>query len=155
MNGFGKRTAMLLATLALGVALVAGCGEDEVINPTPQNPQHIAVRYILIGFNGSVPGVIISRSKAEAEVLADDVYAMAVGGEDFTQLMETYSDSPSRDTVKIANFGVMVGIDEIQRNTLQKGFTDCAFGLEPDSIGLAEYHAVDCPYGWFVIERFE
>jgi len=63
MNGLGTRSTALLATLVLAVAFAVGCGEDQIINPTPQNPQHIAVRYILIGINGSVPGVIIARSK--------------------------------------------------------------------------------------------
>ena len=66
MNGLGTRSTVLLATLVLALAYAAGCGEDGVVNVTPQDPQHIAVRYILIGFNGSVPGVIIARSKGEA-----------------------------------------------------------------------------------------
>jgi len=155
MNGFGTRSAALLATLVLAVVLAAGCGEDEIINPNPQNPQHIAVRYILIGFNGSVPGVIISRSKGEAEVLANEVYARAVGGEDFGDLTKTYSDSPSQDTIHVANYGVMLELGEYQRNTLVKGFGDCAFSLVPDSIGLAPYDSTDCQFGWFVIDRIE
>lgn len=155
MNGLGTRSAVLLATLVLSLALGAGCGEDQIINPTPQNPQHIAVRYILIGFNGSVPGVIIARSKAEAEVLANDVYAQAVGGANFGDLTETYSDSPSQDTIHVANYGVMLELGEYQRNTLVKGFGDCAFSLVPDSIGLAPHDSTDCPFGWFIIDRIE
>jgi parvulin-like peptidyl-prolyl isomerase len=156
MNGFGTRTAALLATLVLGLALAAGCGEDGVVNPTPpQDPQHIAVRYVLIGFNGSVPGVIIARTKAEAEALALDVYAQARNGADFGVLIATYSDSPSRDTVHAANYGVMLEAGEYQRNTLVKGFGDVAFALVPDSIGLANYDSTANPYGWYVINRIE
>jgi len=156
VNGFGPRTAALLAALVVGLALAAGCGEDGVVNPTPpQDPQHIAVRYLLIGFVGSVPGVIVTRSQSEAEALANDVYVRARGGEDFGDLTETYSDSPSRDTVHVANYGVMLEAGEYQRNTLVKNFGDTAFALSPDSVGLAAYDPADNPFGWFVILRVE
>ncbi len=155
MKGLGTRSAAWLATLALALTFAAGCGEDGVVNPPPQDPQHIAVRYILIGFKGSVPGVIITRSKDEAEVLANEVYTRAVGGEDFVDLTETYSDSPSQDTVYAANYGVMLRLGEYQRNTLAKAFGDCAFSLVPDSIGLAPWDSTNSSFGWYVIERIE
>ena len=155
MNGFGTRTAALLVTLVLGLALAAGCGEDGIVSPPPQDPQHIAVRYILIGFNGSVPGVIIARSKAEAEALALDVYARARAGEDFGDLTEAWSDSPSRDTLHIANYNVFWSAGEYTRNTLVKGFGDTAFSLAPDSIGLAVFDSTANPFGWHVIQRVE
>jgi len=156
MNGFGTRTAALFATIVLGLFLAAGCGEDGVVNPTaPQDPQHIAVRSVLVGFNGSVPGVIIARSKAAAEALALDIYAQARNGADFGVLIETYSDTPSRDTVHAANYGVMLEAGEYQRNTLPQGFGDVAFALVPDSIGLANYDSTANPYGWYVISRIE
>ena len=155
MNGIGTRTTALLATLVLGLVLAAGCGGDGVVNPPPQNPQHIAVRYLLVGFNGSVPGVIVARSKAEAEALALDLHARARSGEDFGVLIETYSDSPSRDTIHAANYGVMLEAGEYQRNTLVRGFGDAAFALAPDSIGLAPWDTTANPYGWHLIQRVE
>jgi len=132
MNGFGARTAALLGTLVLGLFLAAGCGEDGVVNPIPpQDPRHIAVRYVLIGFNGSVPGVIIARSKAEAEALALDVYAQARNGADFGVLIETYSDSPSPDTIHAANYGVMPQAGEYQPNHLVKGIRQLAIPPGP------------------------
>jgi len=142
--------------LALGAALaLAGCGGDEIISPAPQNPQHITLRYLLVGFDGSVPGQTVTRSKAQAESLALALHARALGGEDFGDLIETYSDSPSRDTIAVANYGVVPANGEYPRSQLVRGFGNVAFAIVPDSIGLAVHDSVDCPYGWFLIHRIE
>src|SRR5688572_22274953 len=110
------RLATLGLLLALGTALAfAGCDGDEIISPTPQNPQHITVRYLLVGFTGSVPGQTVTRSKAQAESLALALHGRALGGEDFGDLIQTYSDSPSRDTIAIANYGVTPATGEYPR----------------------------------------
>ena len=152
MNRIGTRTAILLATLVLGLA---GCGEDTVISPPPQNPQHIAVRYLLVAFAGTLPDTTVTRSQAQAESLAVALHVRALGGEDFGALTATYSDSPARDTIRIANYGVVPASGEYARNTLGRGFGDVAFALVPDSIGLVTYGATTSPYGWFLIHRVE
>lgn len=140
---------MLGSLLALG-----GCG-DDVIAPNPQNPQHITIRYLLVGFAGSVPGQAVTRSKAQAESLALALHARALDGEDFGDLVEAYSDSPSRDTVAVANYGVVPATGEYPRSSLVRGFGDVAFTIAPDSIGLAVHDSVTCPFGWFLIHRIE
>jgi hypothetical protein len=149
------RFASLALLLVLGTALaLGGCG-DDVIAPAPQNPQHIRIRYLLVGFDGSVPGQTVTRTKAQAESLALSLHVRAVGGEDFGDLVETYSDSPSRDTVAVANYGVVPAGGEYPRSSLVRGFGDVAFTIAPDSIGLAVHDSVTCPFGWFLIHRVE
>ena len=126
-----------------------------MIAPPAQNPQHIAVRYLLVGFETSIPGDTLDRTQAQAESLALSLHVRAVGGEDFGDLIETYSDSPSRDTIGIANYGVTPAQGEYPRNALVRGFGDVAFTIAPDSIGLAPYDSVKTPYGWFLIHRIQ
>jgi hypothetical protein len=49
----------------------AGANTEPVAPKTP--PEHIEVQHVLIGFQGSIPGKTITRTKAEAEKLAQDV----------------------------------------------------------------------------------
>ena len=52
----------------------------------------ITVQHILIGFEGSVRGKDITRSKQQAEKLAKEILARAQAGEEFTWLVQRYSD---------------------------------------------------------------
>jgi hypothetical protein len=150
---FGWLVSLLVVAPALAFAL-AGCG-DDVISPAPQNPQHISIRYLLVGFAGSVPGQPVTRSPAQAESLALALHARALAGEDFGDLTAAYSDSPSRDTIAVANYGVVPATGEYPRSALVRGFGDVAFAIAADSIGLAPYDSVACPFGWFLIHRIE
>jgi hypothetical protein len=154
MNGLGTRTAMLFATLVLGLA-AAGCGEDGNVSVNPQNPQHVAVLYLLVAFDSSTTDTTVTRTQAQAESLANSLYVRALAGEDFGDLSATYSDSPNQDTVRAANYGVLPGPGEYPRTSLVRGFGDVAFGIVPDSVGLAVYNATTCPNGWFLINRLE
>ena len=113
------------------------------------------MRYLLVGFETSIPGDTLDRTQAQAESLALSLHVRAVGGEDFGDLIETYSDSPSRDTIGIANYGVTPAQGEYPRNALVRGFGDVAFTIAPDSIGLAPYDSAKTPYGWFLIHRIQ
>ncbi|MEM7311656.1 MAG: peptidylprolyl isomerase, partial [Planctomycetota bacterium] len=53
---------------------------------------HIEVQHILIGFQGSVPGKPITRSKDEAATLAAELLKKAQGGADFDQLVAENTD---------------------------------------------------------------
>jgi hypothetical protein len=56
----GRMRTGFLPALAVLVALVAaGCGGEELIQVPPQNPPHIAVRYLLVAFSGSPPNVAV------------------------------------------------------------------------------------------------
>ena len=153
MNDVRAKIALFLSCLTVVLVATAGCGEDGVVNPTPQDPQHIAVRDLLVAFTGSAPGIDVDRTKAEAESMATSLYARARAGEDFGDLQETYSDSPSRDTLGIANYGVTPDSTENPRTSVLPGFGNVAFALQPDSIGLAPWDTVSCPHGWFLIQR--
>src|SRR5205814_79055 len=55
-----------------------------------EQPAHVIVQHVLIGFEGSVPGKNITRTKEAARALAAEVYARAKKGEDFDALVKQY-----------------------------------------------------------------
>lgn len=71
-----------------------------------QEPDHIQVQHILIGFKGSVPGQPISRSKEEARTLAYDLLAQAQGGADFDALVRKHTDDSPPGIYGMSNKGV-------------------------------------------------
>ena len=67
------RIGILPALSGLVALAAAGCGGEELIQVPPQNPQHIAVRYLLVGFVGSPPAVAHPRSAGAADVTSDTI----------------------------------------------------------------------------------
>lgn len=155
MSRSRTRIALLLVAATVSGLAAAGCGEDGPVTPRPADPQHISVQYLLVGFAGSIPGRTIARSKAGAESLAVSLYDRARSGEDFDDLVRTWSDSPQQDTVGLANYGVTPAAGEYTRASLVRNFGDVAFALEPDSVGLAGHDSLASPYGWYVILRID
>ncbi|MEP7216362.1 MAG: peptidylprolyl isomerase [Anaerolineaceae bacterium] len=153
MPGIRTRITLLLSALVLASVGIAGCGDNGPVSPNPFTPYHVTVRYLLVGFTGSVPGQTITRTKAEAQLLADSLYLRARGGDDFSTLVATWSDGAGPDSLRLANYGVVIESGEVPRGAVVKSFGDVAFTVAPDSIGLAVYDSVTCPYGWFVIKR--
>jgi hypothetical protein len=149
------RISLLLVVSVIALFAATGCGKDGVFGPAPQNPAHIHVRYLLVGFAGSIPGKTIARTRAEADTLADSLFAAARAGADFATLTDAWSDDDARGTVAIANYGVTAGTGEYRRGQLVSNFGNVSFSLAADSIGLAEYDSLLCPYGWFVIHRVD
>jgi parvulin-like peptidyl-prolyl isomerase len=86
----------------------------------------------------------ITRSKEEAQKLANKIQAQAKSGADFGALAEKYSDDPSAKTGK-GNLG------KFARGTMVKPFADAAFGLKPGEIS----NVVETPFGFHVIKRTE
>ena len=115
---------------------------------------HIEVQHVLIGYVGSVPGKNITRSKTEAETLANDILKRARAGEDFGQLVQKYTDDQYPGIYRLADRGVTAeqGV-EFPRDGMVKGFSDTAFSLKPGEVGIANYEAKASPYGWHVIKR--
>ena len=69
-------------------------------------PEHILVQHVLIGFQGSVQGKPITRSKADAEKLANEVLAKARAGENFDALVQAHTDDQFPGVYALANTGV-------------------------------------------------
>lgn len=120
-----------------------------------QEPQHIKVQHILIGFEGSVRGKPITRSKEEAKTLAYEILARARQGEDFDALVREYTDDSPPGIYGMSNFGIQPGPGEYPRNGMVPAFGDVGFSMSPGNIGIADYDPQKSPFGWHIIKRLE
>jgi hypothetical protein len=122
-------------------------------------PQHIEVQHVLIGFQGSIPNKTITRTKAEAEKLANEILDRARKGESMDALCEKYTDDQCPGIYDLANTGVTPRSDpnnpEYPRTGMVKGFSDAAFGLSVGNVGISSYDPKNSPYGWHIIKRIK
>jgi len=116
-------------------------------------PQHIQVAHVLISFAGA--GTEATRSKAEAEKLANDVLARAKKGEDFHQLIKELSDDPGEGIYGMANFKVRPERGEYERQGMVPAFGDVGFKLAVNGVGMSAHDSRTSPYGWHVIKRLK
>ncbi len=159
------KTRLVLALLA--AAALPGCSffrsigfaENEV-DPASvaqpgaaDEPSHVVVQHVLVSFDGaSVPGV--TRSKADAERLAQRVVAEARAGRDFAELIRYYTDDRGGDgSYSMANWGVATASGEVERKQMVRGFGNLAFALAVGEIGVVEYDSNSSPFGWHVVKR--
>lgn len=120
-------------------------------------PDYIVVQHILIGFQGSLPGKPVSRTREEAGTLAEEILKRAKGGEDFDALVRQYTDDQAPGIYAMANNGVAPkpGVQMFQRGGMVKGFGDVGFSLDVGQIGMCGYDAKESPYGWHIVKRIE
>ena len=120
-------------------------------------PDHIEVQHVLIGFQGSIPGKTITRTKAEAEKLAQEVLEKARKGESMDALVQQYTDDQYPGVYDLANDGVTPdpAKQEYKRSGMVKGFSDAAFGLSVGNVGISNYDSKDSPFGWHIIKRLK
>ncbi len=130
----------------IGAALLilAGCSRE---------PRHIEVQHILISFQGAIDKPSVTRTRAEAESLAQAVYEMALGGSDFAALVQEYTDDRFPGIYAMANLEVQPGRDEYARSGMVQVFGDVGFGLKVDEIGMGSYDPETSPFGWHIIKR--
>lgn len=153
------RAACLAALTALG-AFLAACDDGEVHNPRlplapAVPPDHVRVQHVLIGFQGSLPGKTISRSRNEAETLATNLLHSAWFGRDFDTLVRDYTDDQYPGIYGMSNTGIPPGQGEYARTSLIPAFGDVGFSISPGNIGMAAYDPRTSPYGWHLILRLE
>jgi parvulin-like peptidyl-prolyl isomerase len=112
-------------------------------------PEHTAdsveVQHILIAFQGAARATV-TRSKAEAEKLTGEIYARALGGEDFTKLMKEFSTDPGPGTYPMT---------KQTRSQMVAGFGDVGWRLQVGEIGIAPYDQAKSPFGWHIIKRLK
>ncbi len=126
------------------------------VAPSPA-PEHIVVQHVLIGFQGSVPGKTVTRTKAEAEKLANEVLEKARKGEAMDGLVQQYTDDQFPGVYDLANNGVTPDKtkQEFPRSGMVKGFSDAAFSLSVGNVGIANYDLKASPFGWHIIKRLK
>ncbi|MGH7724486.1 MAG: peptidylprolyl isomerase [Candidatus Eiseniibacteriota bacterium] len=172
------RVPVWVALLALGSMVAAGCAskggstntsssgssttakvEEGVKSTTPettaQEPEHIKVQHILIGFVGSVPGKNITRTKDEAKTLAYQILERAQKGEDFDTLVKQNTDDAHPGIYGMSNKGVTPATGEYPRDRMVPAFGNVGFKLAVGGVGIADYDPATSPYGYHVIKRVE
>jgi len=127
--------------------------------PVAPNPpaEHIEVQHILIGFQGTIPGKTVTRTRAEAEKLANEVLEKARKGGAMDDLVQKYTDDQYPGVYDLANNGVTPdkAKQEYPRSGMVKGFSDVAFGLSVGNVGIANYDPKISPFGWHIIKRLK
>jgi hypothetical protein len=118
-------------------------------------PQHVQVQHILIGFVGTVPGKNITRTQDEAKALAYQILERARKGEDFDELVRTYTDDSPPGIYGMAGTGVAKGPGEYSRDGMVPAFGNVGFAISPGNIGIADYDPTTSPFGWHIIKRLK
>ncbi len=141
-----RRIAVLFLLAAVSLAL---SGQTE--------PEHIAVQHILIAFQGSIPEAKVTRTRAEAETLAQQVFERAKKGADFGALVKEFTDDEFPGIYRMSNFNVTPdpSKEEYPRAKMVKAFGDVGFSLPVGGIGLAVYDPQTSKYGWHISKRIE
>lgn len=148
-----KKIALLL--------LLAGCEASKPPAPpltppsAPAKPEaeRIVVQHILVSFAGA-PRVKQTRSKADAEKLAQELLDRVKKGEAFEELMKRYSDDSGPGEYGMVNHNVApAGPNEAPRRGMVPAFGNVGFQLGVGEIGLAVHHEKDSPFGWHIIKR--
>lgn len=178
-----KRFFASIALLALGAMSLAGCGEaptptappptatTAAVNGDPftggsmdtsNQPQHITVQHVLIGFKdaigfqGAAPAGAATRTEAQAKALAYEILDRANKGEDFDALVTQYTDDSPPGIYKMSNIGVQpTAADEYPRQGMVAAFGDVGFPLQVGQIGIADYDPDSSPFGWHIIKRIQ
>ncbi len=138
---------VLLIAASTGGATPAGAEE----------PDRVAVQHILISFKGSIPKPSVTRTKDEAQKLAQEVFERANKGEDFDSLVKQYTDDEYPGIYRMSNKGITPdqSKQEYPREGMVKGFGDVGFSLPVGGIGMAKYDSQKSKYGWHIIKRIE
>ena len=145
------RKIACLAVIALAALPALSAIQDKA------EPEHVTVQHILIAFRGSTPSPRVTRSQAEAEKLALQIFERAKAGEDFDAMVKTYTNDEYPGIYKMSNLNVTPdpARREFSRAGMVKAFGDVSFGLEVGGIGLAVYNPGTSKYGWHIIKRLE
>ncbi len=124
-----------------------------------KGPDRVTVQHILISFQRAIPKESVTRTQAEAEVLADDLYLRAKQGDDFDALVEEYTDDQYPGIYKMTNAGIEPDpeseLREYPRQGMVQAFGDISFSLDIGEIGMTEYDPATSKYGWHIIKRIE
>jgi len=150
-----KKWVWLLAAAVLAGGVAYSKMRPEAVEA--KEPDHVTVQHILIAFQGSIPESKVTRSKEEAQKLAEQLFERAKKGEDFDALVKQSTDDQYPGIYKMSNAGVPPdeSQQEYSRTRMVKSFGDVGFGLPVNGIGLAVYDPQKSKYGWHIIKRLK
>jgi parvulin-like peptidyl-prolyl isomerase len=117
----------------------------------------VEVQHVLISFQGSIPKESVTRTREEAEELANELFERAQAGADFDSLVREYTDDQHPGIYAVHNFGVepLEGVQEAPRDGVVKSFGDVGFSLQVGEVGMAVYDETASPFGWHIIKRLK
>ena len=109
------------------------------VQPAP--PERITASHLLVAYKGAARSRA-TRSKEEAQKLAEQYRGQALKNQDFAELARAHSDDPTAKTA-----GGSLG--QFDRGGMVKAFSDAAFALKPGEISAV----VETEFGFHVIKR--
>jgi peptidyl-prolyl cis-trans isomerase NIMA-interacting 1 len=104
--------------------------------------EEVAAQHILIMWKGVKNSKGVTRSKADAKKLAEEVRDKARKGDDFSALVSQYSE----DSVTKDGLG---SVGKFKRSEMVKEFSDAAFALAVGGVS----DPVETGFGYHVIKR--
>ena len=105
-------------------------------------PEWITAQHVLVAYKGAKNAPKgVTRAKADAKKRAEEVRDKARAGEDFSKLVEAYSDDGTKER--------QGSVGKITRDKVVKEFADAAFALKVDQTS----DVVESPFGFHVIKR--
>jgi len=106
-------------------------------------PEAVAAQHVLIAYRGAKNAPTeVTRSKAAAKKLAEEVAAKARAGSDFTALVKEYSEDPGTKE-RLGSVG------KFTPDKMVEPFSDAAFKLKVEEVS----DAVETEFGFHVIKR--
>ena len=146
-SGAGKPAAL---TGAAAVEAMKAAGAALLAKPE-HGADHVEVQHLLIAFKGA-ERARATRSKAEAEVLAAELYARVTSGEELDGLVRQYTDDNYPGVYAMsASAPTMAG--EFPRAGMAAAFGDTGWRLAVGEVGIALYDPAKSPFGWHIIQR--
>ena len=117
-------------------------------------PERVRVAHILVAFRGASRSAA-TRTREEAEALAEDLLKRAKAGEDFDALMKEFSNDPGGGTYGLVNDGQAPAPSYYPRRQMVPAFGNVGFKLRVGEVGMAPHDPTTSPFGWHVIKRIE
>lgn len=120
-------------------------------------PERVDVQHILISFKGAIPDEKVTRTREEAEILAQEILGQVQAGEDFDGLVKEYTDDQYPGVYRMSNVGVEPdpNSQEYPRERMVKAFGDVGFSLDVGEVGMTTYDPATSKYGWHIIKRLK
>ncbi|MCK4771877.1 MAG: peptidylprolyl isomerase [Candidatus Latescibacteria bacterium] len=160
-EGNMKDSAKVLALVV--VVALTGCGRGQDSSSVSEaaeqwvEPNRLEVQHILISFEGLIPKEGLTRTKEQAEALANELLERVLEGEDFDSMVREYTDDEYPGIYRMANLNVQpdTANQEYARARMVKAFGDVSFSLKVGEISMTKFDPETSKYGWHIIKRLK
>lgn len=113
----------------------------DILARTEVSTTEVKVQHVLIGWKGAPGARTATRSKAEADALAKQVFELVKSGKPMAELMKQYSEDPgSKDNARI--------YDVAPDSPMVEPFKNLSLRLKENEAGI-----VKSPFGFHIIKR--